>query len=280
MNVQKVLVGLSGNASQSTVIEKAVALAKKNKATLIFVHVVEVPFFDFFNVKGSVDAEALKDALSKEVQSFKSEGKVIVSVEFGKPAEVILNEAQKYEADLIIIGGKARDPYLSYLGLTTKGILHTTTIPVLIVKNTEGYGKKTLTLVDLMEKTSDPLNKPIHGYDTEYLYAYMLPDELAMRYRNIQTEEFEHYEDKVRAKVEEVKAEFENSHPNAKLTTIEVNESIPKGVTDYAQEHGFNLIVIKSKNMQGMNSFLLGSVATSVAKISHADVFIDLISEG
>ncbi len=57
-------------------------------------------------------------------------------------------------------------------------------------------------------------------------------------------------------------------------TSIEVigNKSVPKGIIDYANKSGVDVIVIGIKGLTGVEKFLMGSVASAVIDHAHCPV--------
>lgn len=63
-----------------------------------------------------------------------------IVIEEGPPSEVILQQAKKLDADLIVMGSHRHTVIGdAMLGSTTHKVLHSSTIPVLVVRIPEGY---------------------------------------------------------------------------------------------------------------------------------------------
>ena len=278
MDARKVIVGLSGDVTQKNVIKKAVNIVKSQpNATLVFVHAVEPPLFDYLDFKHVVNPENIKNKLLKEIATYETNAKIVVSVEFGNITDILLNEVRKYEADLIVIGANSSGK-LEDIGSNATKILNAAVAPVLLVKTPDEYETKFLTLFDLTGIRCVPKNlirdKFLKDYAKSYLYVYSVPDELSMRFNDIEVHEFEHWEKKVRKIVAEKKAEFESEHQGIELVTHETKGSVASGVNEYVKENCYRLIAIDSTNIQGSSSIIFGSVASNVAKDVNADLLI------
>lgn len=279
MDAQKVLVALSGDGSQGAVIEKAIYMVKNNpQTTLVFLHVIETPLFDFLDFRNSVDPNVMKEKLEKEIKAFDPKPKFIVLVEFGKAGNIIVREAQKYGVDLIVMGAKTEESNTIAIGTATKSVLNAAISPVLIVKTPHMYDGKYLVLVDLTGVACAPKemvrDKFVKEYDKGYLYVYTVPDELSLRYHDIATSEFEHWEDKTRKFVAKEKEKFESEHAGIELVTLESKAGVAAGVASYMKKEGYHLVAIDSVYVQGNSSLLYDSVTFDVIKTVDADLLI------
>ena len=271
-----VLVALSGTQSQGSIIQKAVAMASRLDAMLIFLHVIETPLFDYLDFKNVIDPISVKKKLSEEVALYAAEVRTLVVVEFGTPSEVIVREAKRFEAMLIILGAKIYDPFAPHLGSTTKYILHHAPCSVNVIKNEKSYNDKVLVPVDITggntkERGFEPF---IQGFSKQYLYVYEMPSELSLQYHDLSNHHFDQWEENIRMEVIKQKSSFESASMRGGIETVEVVSGIANGISEYAANHAFHLIAFHSRNLHGMSSIIFGSVASNVAKITHADLLI------
>jgi len=160
--IQKILYATGLGASAPYVFRYALSLAQQYGAKIAVVHGMEplTPFAqslvelhisheqaeqiqqDARRVMVGKIEERLELLCQKELCN-DSEGRSRVCgivIEEGPPSEVILQQAAKLGADLIVMGSHRHTVIGdSMLGTTTHKVLHSSTIPVLVVRIPEGY---------------------------------------------------------------------------------------------------------------------------------------------
>lgn len=147
--VSKILVPTDGSETALKAVEYAVGLAKQTHATIILLCVID---------KGSLVAQAIPaeiapahliepidEYLTKAAKAHLGQArklcrkngiKASTIIRTGHPVEEILDEAEKSNADLIVLGSHGRSAFASaVLGSITFGIIHKDTrFPVLVVR--------------------------------------------------------------------------------------------------------------------------------------------------
>lgn len=143
---QSILVAVDGSATAAAGLEEAIALALDQKATLNVLHVVEefvlaqgleVPMYS----EGLWDAmrDAGKKVLAKAVTRAEQQGAAVrpLLVEtMGSPvADVIVAQAKKCRADLIVLGTHGRRGVARVvMGSDAELVLRESPVPVLLVR--------------------------------------------------------------------------------------------------------------------------------------------------
>lgn len=146
-----ILVAIDLSESSQIVVGQAKILAKALSAKMWLLHVANInpdlsfsPMgYDEITVQG---VGAMRDAVAKKFhnehrllqqfgQELRSAGLDCTSLLVeGSIPEIILNEAAKLSADMVILGSKGRGVVHRFLlGSTSEGVLHKSPIPVLIV---------------------------------------------------------------------------------------------------------------------------------------------------
>ena len=143
---QRILVPVDGSATSSRGMSEAVDLARRLGARLRLIHVV-----DELSLAGAMDAysehggdwlailrEGGSQVLGQALQAAKEAGVEAESCMFSSPAGTvsafILDEARRWQADLIVLGTHARrGPKRWLLGSTAEAIVRQATMPVLLV---------------------------------------------------------------------------------------------------------------------------------------------------
>jgi nucleotide-binding universal stress UspA family protein len=133
------VVGTDGSETAAKAAERAGALAQATGAT---VHVVCAytshgtttikSGSDTFFVSALIDAE---DIAAKQASALRAGGvTVTVAALDGKPAAIILDEAKRVSADLIVVGNRRMQGVQRILGAVANDIVHHADCDVLVVK--------------------------------------------------------------------------------------------------------------------------------------------------
>ncbi len=137
--VKRILVPLDGSRNSLRGLNKAISLAKKSETEIIGLHVIKTSPSEIEIIK-----TIFKNALNKNYKNFMINAKKKCSrnkiqfidvIEYGNEGEKIVSFAAKNKCDLIVMGsrglGSIRE---AFLGSTSNHVLHTSKIPVMIVK--------------------------------------------------------------------------------------------------------------------------------------------------
>lgn len=149
---KRILCPIDGSQISNIGMQEAIRLARDQNAALRFFHVIDtyVPILDMagdFNVSYMIDilrmngekvirkanAAAEKAGITADSQTIESVG--------GRAAAYIVDEAEKWPADLIVMGTHGlRGISRLVMGSDAENVLRTSKVPVLLVKNphTEG----------------------------------------------------------------------------------------------------------------------------------------------
>lgn len=151
-----ILVAVDGSAVSNCGLEEAISLATEQGATLWVLHVVEeFVLAQGLDVPVYVEGlwEALRDAgrktLAKAVAKAAQRGvttRSVLAETVGRPvADVILGQARKCRADLIVLGTHGRRGMSRLvMGSDAEGVVREATVPVLLVR-TRRTGRKAAT---------------------------------------------------------------------------------------------------------------------------------------
>jgi len=137
--VKKILVPLDGSQNSFRGLEKAIYFARQCGATLTGLYVSQKPSrYGFDNIE-DLDSSKRKqiDAFLEKAKNTAAKNDVDLNSEIihGSTKKDILDFANRWNYHLIVIGSKgAGSSDESYLGSVANHILHTSKIPVLVVK--------------------------------------------------------------------------------------------------------------------------------------------------
>lgn len=137
--MKKILVALDGSKNSVRALSKAIELAKNSGASITGISVIQV----FPTEMGTVRTR-IGIAMSKRYKNFVRVAKMMCTkkqvkfhgvIEYGEEGRTIVSFAYKNKYDLIVVGsrgmGKIKE---TFFGSTSNYVLHSSKIPVLIVK--------------------------------------------------------------------------------------------------------------------------------------------------
>jgi nucleotide-binding universal stress UspA family protein len=129
--LSKILVAVDGSESAEKALKYAVQLAKKHKAKVTLLNVGESKLFGFKpEVAREVGEHILSDAAAK-VKGLK----LNTQLEFGNPAETLIEVAEKGNYDLIVVGSRGLSSVKRFfLGSVSDDVSHHAKCSVLIVR--------------------------------------------------------------------------------------------------------------------------------------------------
>jgi nucleotide-binding universal stress UspA family protein len=143
---RRILVPIDGSATANLGLREAVRLAKNQKAQLCVLHVVD-EFFVTQSAEGMVYTDDMFDALRKGGRKLLSGADIKVRKLGLKPrtllaetltggvAGVIVEQAKKWKADLIVMGTHGRRGVRrAVMGSDAEQVLRSTTVPVLLYR--------------------------------------------------------------------------------------------------------------------------------------------------
>ena len=137
---QTIVVAIDLSDESDTVVERAVSIAENHDAKLHILHVVEsltlayggdIPM-DFTDIQEQLQAQA-RQRLSQFAGRYQIPADN-VHVELGSIEKTILDQADKLDADLIVVGSHTRSGLALLLGSTARGLVPGAHCDVLAVK--------------------------------------------------------------------------------------------------------------------------------------------------
>lgn len=140
MNVSRILLPVDGSDHSDTAAQMAIELAQDSDASIVLLHVrkpvptgLGQPNAEELLEVLTTGAEAVMDIYRPKLDDAKVDHTDLVIG--GEIAEVVANVARVEKCDLIVIGSKGKSDLEGLiLGSVTHKVLHTTDLPVLVVK--------------------------------------------------------------------------------------------------------------------------------------------------
>ncbi len=247
----------------------AAFMATKTGATLNLLHVLDVPLIGYQgSIEGTVNdvpymmgiLKATKTRMKKLLKSsFLKDIKVNHNIEIGSVTDQIMKAAEKYKAELIVMGTHgAKGVEEIFIGSTAEKIVHNSQIPVITIKH---------------EITEPKIEKIVYATDFSDECESVFP-------------EVEKIAKMFEAKIEVVKVvtrfQFETSKKSAR--TIEKfkkkfqNSDFPvsvyndfnkqEGIRRYSDSAGANMIALGTHGRHGLSHFFNRSIAEDLVNHS------------
>ncbi len=278
--VQQILVAYDRSEMSQEALKRAISVAKKIDAQLIVIHVIE-PLFVQSPFAKSVDEDAIKRDITKQIDTLNTEAQVeyMLFVESGKAAKAIMLKAKKTQTDLIVVGSHGKDDInINYFGSTTLKLIQRTHIPVLIVKNEvkniyqnmiaptnlSNYSKESILFANAL------FTKPTR----KYLYAYETVDKLQARTYHFSDEEAEEFRATKTSIAKMALETFVKEVGEGEMALIDYTASINEDLLEYIVDDKADLLVLGSKGVGNLNSFVFGSTASYLVQRSPIDVLV------
>lgn len=146
---QKILVPVDGSTTSDCALKEAIKLAQHHHAQLALVHVFEdiIYWVDESYINYAELQETMKTSgkrILDEAQALVREAGLaaetkLVEAKNERTANVIVAEAERWQADLIVIGTHGRTGFSRMvLGSVAEGVVRAAPMPVLLIRGSEG----------------------------------------------------------------------------------------------------------------------------------------------
>lgn len=279
-NIMKILVAIDRSAMAEEALKRAISIAKEKEAQLIVMHVVEPSFIESPFVR-PIDENKIKKEVKMRVEKLTSEEDIeyVLFVESGSAAASISLKVKNLNVDLLVIGTHGKDDISSnYFGSTTLKLIQKTHIPVLVVKNEAKYAyKEMLAPTNLSDYSKESILFARTLFDTtalKYLHAYVTVDELqALTYR-ISADQQGQFKKELLTDAHIALEKFAKDVGEGEMVLVGYNASINEDLLDYIVRDNAGLLVLGSKGVGNLNSFLFGSTASYLVRNSPTDVLV------
>ncbi len=278
--VQQVLVAYDRSDMSHEALKRAISVARKKDAQLIVVHVIE-PMFVQSPYSNSVDESAIKVEITEQIDLLNIEVHVeyMLFIESGKAADVITLAVKKTQADLLVVGSNSKNIVNSeHFGSTTLKIIQHTHIPVLVVKNK---------IKHIYQHMLSPTNLSAHSKESilfantlftkptrTYLHAFKTVDKLQARTYHFSDEEAEGLREIKTSNARIALKTFVDEVGGGEMALIDYTASINEDILDYIKQGSADLLVLGSKGVGNLNSFVFGSTASFLVQRSPTDVLV------
>ncbi|AKH39279.1 MULTISPECIES: universal stress protein [Nitrosomonas] len=150
---RRILVPVDGSTTSNCALQEAIKLAQQHRAQLELVHVFEdiLYWVDERYINYAELQETARESSEKiliEAQALVQQGGLATGIKLleakgQRTANVIVAEAERWQADLIVIGTHGRTGFSRLLlGSVAEGVVRTAAIPVLLIRG-HSHGSET-----------------------------------------------------------------------------------------------------------------------------------------
>jgi len=279
LNLKTVLWATDGSKTSEHALKYAKILIQESGARTVGVHVIRdisKRIFDIMNLKIDFD-EITQDERQKFIRLFekqmkefcKAKLKFEYDIEIGGVEERVFSLADKYKADLIVLGhsGATQKDTLLY-GSNTNKIVRSSNVPVLVA---DKPAKRRITKI---KKIMVPLNLT-EEIDSAVDYAVMLASELTAELSVLYVQEFVSYAYETPIIVlDDVRSYFEKKLGNLikkySKSGVKISANVSEHVSPYVgimrhcEQIRPDLIVMNTHQRKGLKKYFMGSVAEKI----------------
>lgn len=284
--VDRLLFPTDGSDAAQDGVAYALAVAADANAELVVLHVADTSEISHTRIDGEV-----VDAFVREGESIVEETvgntdthdvDVTTDVVQGVPDETIVQYAEQYDIDLIVMPTRGRQGVEHLVGSVTERVLRRAPMPVLALPpgvDAEAHYpyEDILVAVD----GSDPSDAAVaaaadaarrHGASLHLVHV-VEESLLGGRFPG-STEDVETEAETILDRAED---EIPSTFSGAVTTSVQQASSVEKGLLDYAEANGIDLVVSGSSGGSGLGQYLIGS--TTEKLIRNASVPVMAVPE-
>jgi len=278
--VQQVLVATDRSAMAKEALKRAISVAKSKDAQLFIIHVIEPPFMESPYLK-PVDQSNIKQEIINEIDQLNTQAQVEYSVfiEHGKVADMIIHKAKQLEAGLIVVGchGKT-DIESKYFGTSTLKLIQKTRLPILVVKNeVKGIYQKMISPTDMSDSSKRSImfaNALFTKPTQKYLFAHETFSELSSLTYHVSEDDRKRINIELEMTARAKLKAFVKEVGGGDMALIHFQASLNEDLLDYIFKERADLLVLGSKGVDNLNSFVFGSTASFLLRMSPTDVLV------
>ena len=278
--IQQILVATDRSAMANEALKRAISVAKKKDAQLFIIHVIEPPFVESPYLK-PIDEKEIKKSIIDEIDFLNRESQVEYSlfIEHGDIVDLLLRESKKLDIDLIVLGCHGKiDIENNYFGTTTLKLIQKTHLPVLVVKNeVKSVYQHMISPTDMSDSSKESIlfaNALFTKPTRKYLFAHKTLSELSSMTYNISQEQRQSIRTEMEMDARVMLKAFAKEVGGGDTAYIHFQASVNEDLLDYIIKDEADLLVLGSKGVENLNSFVFGSTASFLLRMSPTDVLI------
>ncbi len=268
--MKKIIVPIDFSEYSEYALETAAMLARKNKAEILALHMLEMSEAILTRAGTDMQMETLffLQLAEKKFEEFLNKDylkdvKVIPIVKHFRVFSEVNDVAKEYGADLVVMGSHGASGIKEFfIGSNTEKVVRHSNIPVLVIKH-----NPILTDFDKVIFACDFSDDAVKPYINACKFFKKLGSEMHMIYVNLPNESFRstlEMENKVNTFFK--KAEGDLDHYNG--VKYFSDYTIEQGILNYANIIGADLIALATHGRTGLAHFFEGSISEDIANHS------------
>jgi len=278
-----IVVGFDGSPASRSAIETASAIAVANGWKVRVVSVIppmssyklnlgaDEPPAEIEDLRIQLRDAAIRDAIGTQLDRAEWVRQVVI----GKPAREIAEVADKCAANLIILGHSQRHGIERLLSSgTTSQVLHSSSVPVLLVENEIAKPASVVVAVDFSRASARAASvalQMVASPGTVYL-AYV-QESLGIAPERVTARDAESYSGETLGLFRRLLARLRP--PRGVVVQTVVLNGIPvPAITEFCQQVGADLLAVGTRGMSAPARAVLGSVSVGLARKLHIPVLI------
>ena len=276
--MKKILVAIDKSRMSQEALKRAILIAKERNAQLNIIHIIESSFLRPVLIR-PIDEETLKRNITEQIEIFTKESKLdyVLYVDTGSPSSLITRKAKKLKVELLVVGvNNKNDISSNYFGSTTLKLIQKTHIPVLVVKNeTKHAYKKILAPTNLTDYSKESIlfaRTLFKKAALKYLHAYIAINDLMALAYCTSAEHQGQYNKELLTEAAIALEKFAKDVPEGETAVLGCDASVNEDLLEYIKNDEADLLVLGSKGIGNLNSFLFGSTASYLVRNSTTDV--------
>ena len=268
--MKKIIVPVDFSNHSDYALEVAAGLAKKIKAELLALHMLElseVIFTKSFTERQEDALLLLRIAEAKFEEFLKKDYlkgvKVTPIVKHFKVFSEVNEVAIEYDADLIVMGSHGTSGMVDvFVGSNTEKVVRSADIPVFVVKNRIPDLKldDVVFASDFKEENIRPFLLAVHLFES-------FDSKIHLLYVNLPNENFRSTTE-IDNRIAEFLQKAEGSTARMKDVNYHADYSVERGIINFSNRLGADIIAIPTHGRKGIAHFFTGSVGEDVANHS------------
>lgn len=275
--VKNVVVAIDTSIMANEVLKRAFDFANKD-IVLHIVHCIDIPWINKLKEKKDIVLQT-KRKLKESIKKLNKENKPFkLIVKKGTPSTVIVKEAKKLDAKLIIIGAYSKENLKTkILGSNAHNIAQKSNLPVLIVKNmfVEKYSSA-IAFTDLSKVSKKSIRftqKFFKDLDIKLVHASKKISEFALDFYKINDQTDFLIKEAKKQKEKEID-KFKKDICINDIEVLEESGSYNEALLSYANKEDKDLVILGSRGVKTASSMLFGSKSSFLMKSVSSDVLV------
>jgi nucleotide-binding universal stress UspA family protein len=263
--MKRILVPVDFSQEARCAAKMAAIIAKNTKSDIYLLHMLDLPESIIDMADGSDNSSPASILFMEKVherfdelknESFFDGIKVIETVQFQKTFDGVIEESEKLNADLIVMGSSGATGLKEIIvGSNTEKVVRHSKVPVLVVKR----GTQDFSINDIVF-ASDFSEESKNKFQDVIDFANVFKANLHLLYIN--TSHRFNTTKYLKNKIDD----FINDFNFKKFTTTIYNDiSIEKGILNYANDINADIIALNTHGRSGLSKFFNGSIGQELA---------------